>query len=192
VAGAKHDNGEFKTRTEVETLKTLSLGVQDLLNSEEGETAEWSLDLAVAELFPDLKVKSRLKGNLQALRTADGLILIVREAELKVQSTCVRCAEAADLTLKLKDATREFLEHWNESEEEAFPIDLERLEVDLSEFVRQELYLVLPELIYCKPKCKGVCDQCGQNLNRGTCHCQKAANQEENPFQKLKDMLKEQ
>lgn len=176
----------------METLKTLSFSVQDLLKAPEGETAEWALDLEVAELVPDLRVKSKLKGSLQAFRMTEGFLLTIPAARVQIEENCVRCAEPTKLNLKIEDSSREFLEHWNEEEVESFPIDLERLTVDLSEFIRQEIYLAVPQLIYCKASCKGVCSQCGRNLNKGHCDCEKKAKMEKQPFQKLKDMLKEQ
>jgi len=44
--------------------------------------------------------------------------------------------------------------------------------LDLTEVVRQSLYLVQPTQILCKEDCLGLCPQCGQNLNAGKCDCE--------------------
>ena len=44
-------------------------------------------------------------------------------------------------------------------------------EIDLSELLREQFYLVLPMKPLCKQHCKGLCPQCGVNLNIETCQC---------------------
>ena len=41
----------------------------------------------------------------------------------------------------------------------------------LDELVREEVLLALPYKPLCKPDCRGLCAQCGQDLNAGACAC---------------------
>ncbi|MBS1814145.1 MAG: DUF177 domain-containing protein [Acidobacteria bacterium] len=41
----------------------------------------------------------------------------------------------------------------------------------LEDVVREQVLLSLPDRLLCKPDCKGLCPQCGQNLNETSCHC---------------------
>lgn len=43
--------------------------------------------------------------------------------------------------------------------------------LDLAEMVREQFYLALPMRPLCREDCKGLCPQCGTNLNQGTCAC---------------------
>ena len=43
--------------------------------------------------------------------------------------------------------------------------------IDLGELVREQFYLVLPMKPLCTEGCRGLCPQCGTNLNRGACDC---------------------
>lgn len=45
----------------------------------------------------------------------------------------------------------------------------DRLELD--ELIRQELMAALPMQPICKEDCKGLCDQCGTDLNNDSCEC---------------------
>ena len=45
--------------------------------------------------------------------------------------------------------------------------------VELDEEIRQEIILDYPMKIVCKEGCKGLCPNCGQNLNTGECDCGK-------------------
>ena len=44
-------------------------------------------------------------------------------------------------------------------------------QIDLSQMMREQFYLALPMKPLCREDCKGLCAQCGTNLNTGTCDC---------------------
>jgi uncharacterized protein len=44
-------------------------------------------------------------------------------------------------------------------------------QIDLNELLREQFYLALPMKPLCLEDCKGLCPQCGMNLNTGTCDC---------------------
>ena len=43
--------------------------------------------------------------------------------------------------------------------------------IDLAEVVREQILLALPIQSFCRPDCKGLCQQCGANLNLKDCEC---------------------
>ena len=43
--------------------------------------------------------------------------------------------------------------------------------IDLSDDFRESLLLELPAKVLCLEDCRGLCPQCGQNLNTGKCNC---------------------
>ena len=45
--------------------------------------------------------------------------------------------------------------------------------IDVDELLRADILLELPTKFLCRPDCKGLCSQCGQNLNQGDCGCNK-------------------
>lgn len=46
--------------------------------------------------------------------------------------------------------------------------------LDVAALVREQCYLALPMKPLCRPDCKGLCQQCGSNLNVTTCACDQA------------------
>ncbi len=50
-------------------------------------------------------------------------------------------------------------------------IDAGTHEIDLSFGLRDSLILAIPMKVTCTPECKGLCPNCGANLNEGTCAC---------------------
>ncbi len=43
--------------------------------------------------------------------------------------------------------------------------------IDLTEVVREQILLAIPEQIFCKDDCRGLCPKCGENLNLIDCKC---------------------
>ena len=58
--------------------------------------------------------------------------------------------------------------------------------IDLDELVREQLALNLPLRVLCKEDCRGLCPQCGADLNRETCGCQKPLDPRWRPLADLK------
>jgi len=57
--------------------------------------------------------------------------------------------------------------------------------IDLSEVLLEHLRLTLPLSPLCKQSCKGICQNCGTDLNQGRCACRETNTH--NPFSVLKD-----
>ena len=85
---------------------------------------------------------------------------------------CARCLNMAE-----QDFAEDFLETYSN-----------KLEIiDIMLLVRQALALTEDIRFLCKPDCKGLCPQCGQDLNEGPCRC-KPVNL--SPFAALKGKFK--
>jgi len=62
----------------------------------------------------------------------------------------------------------------NEVELSTSDIDTEVYEnqqIDLTQSVRDGILLAVPVICLCADSCKGICSQCGKNLNQGLCNC---------------------
>jgi uncharacterized protein len=44
-------------------------------------------------------------------------------------------------------------------------------EIDLTPLIQDQILLTLPAKAVCREDCRGLCQRCGQNMNRGTCPC---------------------
>ncbi len=59
--------------------------------------------------------------------------------------------------------------------------------LDLRESVRDAIHLAIPMAPRCRPDCKGVCPECGTDLNEGTCDCAAKARVRTSPFAGLNE-----
>ena len=44
-------------------------------------------------------------------------------------------------------------------------------QIDLGQLVLEQFYLAVPMKPLCRESCRGLCPECGTNLNTGTCSC---------------------
>jgi uncharacterized protein len=99
-------------------------------------------------------------------------------ARTTLELTCSRCAEPFRMPVEATFDLR-YLPHGantgageREIEEDDLGAAYYRDEtIDLGEMVREQFYLALPMKPLCDEACKGLCPQCGTNLNRATCDC---------------------
>jgi uncharacterized protein len=103
---------------------------------------------------------------------------IVGHAAAMLELTCSRCAESfrvpvdAAFDLRYVPHSENTGEQEREVEEDDLTTAYYRDEtIDLGELVREQFYLALPMKPLCAEACKGLCPQCGMNLNQGTCDC---------------------
>jgi uncharacterized protein len=130
---------------------------------EEGSTYEGSDPGAIMELDADPFV--RVEGDVQYALYAQQVSheLIVRGTlAVTLGLQCTRCAEFFSTTVTDSDFLR------------AYPASEETDSVDISPDMREDLLLCIPTFPVCSEGCKGLCDQCGADLNKGSCGCSAA------------------
>ena len=108
----------------------------------------------------------RVLGRLQAVAVLP-CSRCLREHEVDLEfDFCETCS------LTQMDAPGSYLSDAELAEPAPIPI-LDGNFVNLTELVRQLLVLNLPSRSLCSPDCKGLCPQCGADLNITTCECQR-------------------
>ena len=84
---------------------------------------------------------------------------------------CRRCLERVD-TEFAEELTMVFVDDADEDEDGgAYALEPVGEELELSNAVREEVVLAVNPFVVCKPECRGLCPQCGRNLNEGSCDC---------------------
>ena len=102
-------------------------------------------------------------------RVAGGFLVAV-SMEARVHGPCARCLN--EVVLGIHAEEQEFAptakDGWQETDLSTFIKDLV---VDVSGLVREALVLAVPAQLVCAESCKGLCPQCGADLNAGECGC---------------------
>lgn len=121
---------------------------------------------------------------------ADETVIVRGIARAVIQSPCARCLRPTqtEVEAELEEA---FIRDTGEPQaldEDQYMYSGHVLELD--EAVRTALLLEMPSRILCKEDCRGLCDQCGADLNINECSCQKDLTHR-NPFSALASLLNE-
>ncbi|HEU0052088.1 MAG TPA: DUF177 domain-containing protein [Longimicrobium sp.] len=69
---------------------------------------------------------------------------------------------------------------------EVFPLPARASEIDLTDAVREQVLLDVPEFVECREDCRGICPGCGAYLNEGACGC--APQEAQGPWDALKKL----
>jgi uncharacterized metal-binding protein YceD (DUF177 family) len=107
-----------------------------------------------------------------------GHLLTIRgHAEAAAGFPCARCAApvtralVAPLMVVAERAGSDAPEEQAALEQEGSILYHDGLEVDLSEPLREAVILEVPQVVLCRPDCKGLCPTCGADRNEGACGC---------------------
>jgi uncharacterized protein len=138
-----------------------------LLEADLGTSREIELDYPVVQLEDDVSL-APLKGSFQVVRSSKGLY-ITGELFSLITTDCARCLEKINLniSIKLDDL---FYYPANTAPPGDFGVGEDGF-IDLSPLVRQLSLLEIPMQPFCRPDCKGLCPECGHNLNVDDCNC---------------------
>lgn len=128
----------------------------------------------VTELdYPDVHAEDivlrPLQGQITATRTSEGIYISGR-LKSKLPVDCTRCLEPTEQTIRIK-LDDLFFHPPHLAPEGEFVVG-ENGFIDLAPLIRELSILALPIKPLCKPDCQGLCQECGQNLNEGSCDCQ--------------------
>jgi uncharacterized protein len=108
---------------------------------------------------------------------AGGEIFVAGTVNAVTRAACSRCAEEFDLASRRR--FRYVLAPKLMADDNDVALRAEDLEfsfyqgdeVDLSPLIREQTLLALAERPLCREECRGLCPQCGANLNESDCGC---------------------
>jgi uncharacterized protein len=157
----------------------MQFNVAQLLKEPTGSTRKYEINEELDDLDPEIVIQAPIKGKVKFTKIPQG-VLVTGEIETMVEVSCGRCLEPFDVPvqIEIEEQFRPTLDlitgarlPVGDDDDTATVID-ERNYLDLSEVVRQDLLLSLPNHPVCREDCKGLCSTCGANLNEGNCACE--------------------
>lgn len=158
-------------------MSEFRFNVSQLLQESTGATRHYELDDVRFDLGEAL-VMQPVVGHVRMTRTPRGVLVDVK-VHGQVELECGRCLLIYAQPLEL-DFSEEFYQTVNvhtgaalprPEEDDVFLID-ETHKLDLADPLREYVLLNLPPAPRCEATCKGLCPQCGHNLNEGPCDCE--------------------
>ena len=107
---------------------------------------------------PYIRTADPIRYDLTASIAIDSLVTR-GSVKADIAFACVRCAEFFTMTVSEPDFLR------------IIEISHNIQSVDLTDDIRESIILAFPSNPLCTKGCRGVCTQCGTNLNTGECKC---------------------
>jgi len=103
----------------------------------------------------------------------------------RVVTRCSKCLGPVDFDINA-DFDEQFVRLADPDDPDSYVFQASS--VELTEPVKNALLLELPMRILCSEDCKGLCPQCGKNLNEGSCACPEGG-EVTNPFSALTNFV---
>lgn len=97
------------------------------------------------------------------------------QLETTVRAECRRCLETVEVPVQLSLGLIFSADDDAPEGEGCYRIPPRTQVVDLTDAVREEVFLAMPQFVECRPDCAGLCPRCGANLNDGPCGCAREA-----------------
>lgn len=112
------------------------------------------------------------------IRLSRNEVSVAGHVETQAQLDCDRCLKpvqlpvSADFALEyITGADYESSSVAALSEEEMTVSVFDGEAIDVDEIVKEQILLAVPARTLCQEDCKGICPQCGVDLNTGQCNC---------------------
>ena len=90
-----------------------------------------------------------------------------------VELSCDRCNETfvTDIDFEINEVYKKESADGKSDEDNPDVVILSGNVIDIDELAYSGVYLNLPTKALCSEDCKGLCSNCGKNLNNGSCSC---------------------
>ena len=114
-----------------------------------------------------------LRGTIRAVRIQRGLLL-QGTVHSQLELECVRCLEPFIFPISVELEETFWVPGSGPRPKGAYTVS-DSGWLDLAPVLREQIWVAIPMKPLCRPDCKGLCPQCGANLNRGPCGCENDA-----------------
>ena len=145
--------------------RVLKLNVGFLLGAGPGHIHDTAFDVPAIRVAEDVDL-AYVRGPLRLSRTKEG-ILVQGRLRVGVQDECYRCL---DPVLRDVEIDLEELFAYPTPKDSEFSLSDDGI-LDLAPLIRAEVLIEDSRGVLCRPDCKGLCPECGANLNHTSCTC---------------------
>ena len=169
---------------------------EDGLELEFEEPSEFFPVLSEMVELGECRFTAPIKTVLRAIRI-DDMIDVKGRIHTVVRLPCSRCLKEYETALKSRFELTyvrwrpDFQEDWQPDEIEISAADIglvyfEGEDINLLDGIQEQVILALPVRMLCSENCKGLCADCGKDLNAGDCGCSRRP--ADNRFAVLKNL----
>lgn len=177
-------------KIEIQHIPRHGLSMEHRMQADDFKILKLLIDKGEVEFTDTIGIKLSIMP-LKDLIQVDGSV------QTRVRIACSRCAESYDAQLRRQFSlsySRKILQDLHRDETEGIELTAQQIglilyqgdEIDLRDALAEQVVLALPYKPLCRQDCKGLCQNCGANLNRQVCQCK--SNSPGGPFEVLKGL----
>jgi uncharacterized protein len=136
------------------------------------EPSEIDLESESEKLTNVVRVEGKVK---KGIVQADVNGKIVADVEIECSRCLTPVSRHLDFEFGAAFLTAENYTQEKEAEINALDLEVSIFEgdrIDLKELVREQILLNIPEQVFCREDCKGLCQKCSANRNLIDCNCE--------------------
>jgi uncharacterized protein len=112
------------------------------------------------------------------IRLSGSDVFVSGHVETRAQVECDRCLKPVELPVNA-DFTLEYISGSEYESSEVAELTEDEMSVsvfdgsviDVDEVVKEQILLAVPTRMLCREDCKGICPECGNDMNTGECNC---------------------
>lgn len=149
----------------------MKVQISDIISGKDrSKSVDYTIDISNFEFEGDL-IKSVKPCAVKGIITSDVDMLVIK-ANIKtdLEMICSRCLDTFIYPIDI-DIEERFTNNTSCEDENAVVVMDDVL--DITEIVERSIISTLPIKRVCKDDCKGLCQECGCNLNYNECSCTK-------------------
>ena len=152
------------------------INLTDVLTSEDKVLSmQAETDMTEATVYGEtFEILEKSPVSLTFTNLGKGRASVEGQAEFVFAMNCDRCLKPVreKLTLQFSrevHAPDAILEQQDDEDDDQ--IFMEGYQLNIEDLLNSEIIMNWPSKVLCRADCKGICMQCGQDLNTGTCEC---------------------
>ena len=153
----------------------MQIHLSDITDSE-GKHIQLQLDLDLDKIsfqMGDYPILEKTPVELEITNTGNKVLELKGIGSVTVGIPCDRCLE--QVAVKIPYEIEQKLDMKKSDTERVQDLDendyLTGMDLDVDRLVYLEVLMSWPLKVLCRDDCKGICSQCGKNLNDGPCGC---------------------
>lgn len=154
----------------------MTIDISDVLSCEDKEVVE-QVQIgyrSFSSKLGDFPIREAAPVALRIANRANKWLTLQGQVDLTVLIPCGRCLEDVPTEVRFPiDKELRITEDGVKDEDMEETGYLAGTRLDIDRLVYEEILIHWPTKVLCKDDCKGICKVCGQNLNIGSCECQK-------------------
>ncbi len=124
------------------------------------------------------RVASPVELSMDLEKAGPGVFRVQGRATTRLLLECGRCLEAMEVPVDARFELRYVPQEQNQGEDEREIVEDDLTTafyregtLDVVDMLREQFQLALPMKPLCAESCRGLCPECGANLNRANCEC---------------------